>query len=299
MSRDEPITFATVTKPNLDRLKVLMPKVLPFVDRAVVIVGERNVETETYLKSLGPKVEIYYYKWHDDFAASWNAYLSRISEGWVLILDDDEVPSDDMLNSLDRYVNDSNYGDNICCVGFRCNPISEGQDMGPCDYYRQVFFRYNSGMKYASAHSSGCHQCLVGYQNNKIIHSKPTEVYYHIKSLKEEYRNASRNYFIYGLWISDQQIDQREEWHELKRVIAQNYPGAFSFPDLNRELEAGNLRPELIEWMKKWHVNLSENSGYFKANPGFEYWHYNEARALIKYVFEFLHPELKPEEIVF
>jgi glycosyltransferase involved in cell wall biosynthesis len=278
--RSEKLTFATVTKPHLDRLQVLVPKVLPFVDRAVIVVGERNQEVEQYLKSLGPKVELFYYKWHDNFAASWNAYLQQIVDGWVMILDDDEVPSDSMLESLDGYINGSARGEKYCAIGFRCNPISEGQDMGPCNYYRQVFFRRAPGMKYVSADKeSGCHQCLVGYPNNRIIHSRDHEVYYHIKPLIDEYRNASRNYWTYSIWVSDTNIYRSEEWKELKGLVAKYHPEVQTFPDFDRVMTDGRLDEKIKEWMVFWYNERREHP------------HMNEMRALPIYYFIYLHPE--------
>lgn len=282
--RQEKITLACVTKPHLKRLRVLLPKVLPYVDKAVIVIGEKDPKTIQYLKTLKPKVSGYYYKWHDNFAASWNTYLRQIQDGWILILDDDEVPSDNMLESLDDYVNNSARGEKYCAVGFRCNPISEGEDLGPCDYYRQIFFRYNPGMYYASADpESGSHQCLMGYQNGSIIHSKPHEVYYHIKSLKDEYRNASRNFYHYGIWVNDTNIYRSEEWHELKAIVKRVYPDVETFPDLDRKLQAGNIHQDLKDWMVKWYTALRDHPER------------NEMRALVVYYMKYLHSEEKPE----
>jgi glycosyltransferase involved in cell wall biosynthesis len=278
--RRENITFATVTKPHLNRLKVLIPKVLPYVDRVVVVIGERDQKTEEYLKSFGDMVEIYYYKWHDNFAASWNAYLKQIEEGWVLICDDDEIPSDAMLGSLDDYINESARGENYCAIGFRCNPISEGQDMGPCNYYRQIFFRHIPGMRYASADpETGCHQCLIGYQNNRIIHSRDHEVYYHVKSLIDEYRNASRNYFIYSIWVSDQNVYRSEEWLEFKELLKQHHLGVDIFPEFDRLLIENTVAEPIKDWMVRWYKELHDHSER------------NEFRALVLYYFKYLHPE--------
>jgi hypothetical protein len=297
--RQEQLTFACVTKPHLDRLKVLVPKVLPYVDRAVIVIGEKEQESIDYLKSLGDKMEVFYYKWHDNFAASWNAYLQQIKSGWTILLDDDEVPSDAMLKSLDEYIQASAHGEKFCAVGFRCNPISEGQDMGPCNYYRQVFFRRVPGMKYVSADpESGCHQCLINYQNGRIIHSRDNEVYYHIKSLKDEYRNAFRNTYIYGIWRSDTDIQRREDWYELHNAVKEAYGEDLVFPDLHKKLENG-IPESLTQWAVKWHSNLSEGSDYLNDHSDYLYTDYNEVRAVIVYMFKYLHPEKKPEGMEF
>jgi hypothetical protein len=280
-----------MTKPHLHRLKILLPKVIPYVDKVVIVVGERNQEAEEYIKSFGPQVLCVYRKWDDSFASQWNVFLSYVDEGWVLVCDDDEVPSDGMLGSLEGYVNDSAAGEKFCCVGFRCNPISEGQDMGPCDYYRQIFFRYTPQMKYVSADKSGSHQCLTGYQNGSMVRSRDYEVYYHIKSLEDEYRNAARNYWTYGIWISDQDIQRREDWNELRAVVTEVYPQVKAFPDLDKIMKEGNLHQKLKDWMMKWYTLIHQDGDYFRDHPGCEYWHYNEVRAFYTYYMKYLHPE--------
>jgi hypothetical protein len=196
--RAEKITFACVTKPHLDRLKKLLPHVMPYVDRCVLVLGERDEKTIKYLQSLGDKVDFYYHPWEDDFAKQWNNYLSHIEDGWVIICDDDETPSQLLLENLNGIVNQSQLGDRFCFVDFRCHPISGGVMADePANYWRQIFFRYNPNMFYKGGPKTGCHQYIVGHQNGRGVRSDLT--YYHEKSLEDEYRNASRNYFIYGM----------------------------------------------------------------------------------------------------
>ena len=271
----EKITLACVTKPHLHRLKVLLPKVLPFVDECVLIFGEKDQESIDYVKSLGPKIRAYHYVWRDNFADSWNAYLEKIKEGWVLILDDDEIPSDALLESLRGHIESSGNGTKYSCIEFRCNPISEGQDMGPCNYFREIFFKYSPGMHYRSAHKSGCHQRLVGYQSRMI---RCDDVYYHIKPLIDEYRNASRNYFIYSIWVSDQNIYQSEDWVELKKLITEHHPNVKTFPDFDKLLIENKIAEPIKKWMVFWYNKLRDHPER------------NEMRALTSYFMKYLHP---------
>lgn len=278
LTSKEPITFVSVTTPWLDRLKKLLPKVIPYVDRCVLIVGRRDPEAEAYLDSLGPKVEWYYHKWEDNFQKQWNNYLQYIKSGWVLLCDDDEIPSDSLLSSLRNLVGMSQEGNKFCCVSFRSNPISEGQDMGPQEYWREIFFRYQPGMFYQGGTKTGCHQYLVGYQNGNVARSN--EVYYHVKSLKEEYRNAARNYYIYGIWKhGSKDGEQFEDWHELHKIVKKVYPEVETFTDLNEYLIKGNVHPELKDWMQRRYKEFEETSDY------------NELRAFYKYYYVHLHPE--------
>lgn len=283
--RQEIITFACMSTPRLANLKRLLPKVLPYVDRAVIVIGKKDQEAIDYLKSL-PKILLVYRKWDDNFANQWNEYLRHVQEGWVLICDDDEVPSQPLLENLDNLVNGSSYGNNYCCVEFCANPIyiADGKehDNGPTDYYRQIFFRKAPGMFYKGGTKTGCHQYLVGYQNNRFVKSK--EVYYHIKSVSDEHRNAARNYFIYGIWLHGSADGvQREEWHELKAILNRTNPDVTTWTEMERLLIAGNIHSDLKDWMRRWHAKVKDNSDY------------NEMRAMCSYYFRFLHPEERLE----
>lgn len=274
----EPITFVCMTTPNLHRMEKLLPTVLPYVDRAVIVIGRRNQLAEDYLTSLGEKVTMVYRPWDDSFANQWNEYLKHVNSGWILICDDDEVPSEPMLKALRPLVEESNNGNNYSLVKFQANPISEGSDLGPSGYHREIFFKYNSSMKYFGGPQSGCHQYLTGYFNSRSI--KRDEVYYHIKSLKDEYEGASRNYFIYGIWLSGAREGiQREEWKELKYILKQNHPGVELWGDFNTLLKNGNISQPLKEWMIRRYKQ-------YQNHP-----EYNEMRALPVYYFRHLHPE--------
>jgi len=151
-------------------------------------------------------------------------------------------------------------------------------------------------MHYKGGTETGCHQYIVGYQNNKIIRSDL--VYYHIKPLEDEYRNAARNYFIYGIWRHGSvDGDQREEWHELKDILAQVYPQIKYFPDLDRVMKAGHIHQSLKDWMVKWYAKVQPGSDYFNERPEYRADDYNELRAVFSYYMKYLHPEEKPEEM--
>lgn len=279
--RKEPITFACVSTPRPDNLRRLVPKVLPYVDRVVLIFGYKDMELIEELKALDDKVEIYYRPWDDNFIAQFSCYLDVVEEGWILIVDDDEEPSEEALRSLDNIVNSSDYGKNHCSVGFRAHDVSEGVPAEqPSNFYKQMFFRYVPTLKYMGGEKTGCHQCITGFQNNNIRASK--DVYFHIKPLVDEYQHATRNYFIYGIWLPGPQTvdgERREEWHELKNIIKRKYPHVEAFPDFDKILINGNVDNELKQWMVKWY------------NKFIDHPEYNEMRAVHNYYFKYLHPE--------
>jgi len=277
--RQEPITFCCVSKPHLDKLKELVPLVLPYVDRVVIVIGEDDQETKDFLSSLGEKVECHYYPWEDNFAKQWNNYLNHISYGWILILDDDESPSKEMLESLDQFVEQSHYGERFCFVEFRCHNISEGQLADhPAEYWRQLLFRYNPMMKYMGGTVTGCHQYVAGHQNNRGVRSDL--IYYHSKTFKEEHQHSFRNWWTYGVWPHGSREGlMGPEWQELRNTIKRCHPEAEHFPEFDRIMIEGSLHDEVKTLMVKQYNE-------FRDHPD-----YNELRGAVKYFFDILHPE--------
>lgn len=270
----EPITYVSVTQNRLQNVKRNLEIILPYVDRAVIVDGGSSDGTAEYLDSLAPKVKRVYRKWDDNFSNQYNEYLKHIDDGWVLIFDDDELPSKELLESLQGLIQESNFGQKFSCVEFRSNPQDPeaGWDPGPANHYRQVFFRKTPHMRYVV----DLHQSLRGYQNNKII--KRNEVYYHIKTRRQEFQNACRNFFIGGWWPPGASHPEKDHtWQELKSLISKHYPEVQYFSDLNNLMIKGNLHPELKEFILKYK-NI-EGAGY------------GELRAYAVYYFEMLHPE--------
>jgi hypothetical protein len=250
---DDSITYVTITQDRLSNNRRNFPVILPHVDRAVVIDGFSKDGTYEYLKSLGPKVKIAQNAWADSFAAQYNQYLKHIKGGWVLLCDDDEVPSEGMLRVLREIVKQSEGGRKFGVAEFRSNDISyeEGKweqrvDNGPCEYYRQIFFKWYPDMHY----SVDLHQALQGMRGPVI---RCQEHYYHIKSTKDEYRNACRNYFIAGEWPSGPRTDgiRTAEWHELKELLAKHHPDTNLFSQLNALMITGELHPDLEDWIRR------------------------------------------------
>ncbi len=276
--RQEPITLACMTQDRVHNLKILLPKVMPYVDRVIIIDGSPEGLTKDYCEELGPKVMWKHRKWDDNFVNQWNEYLKYVNGGWILVLDDDETPSTEMLEHLDYFVNASNYGNNFSLMKFRCHTISEGVKADtPANYWREIFFRWTSNLKYHSVSTTGCHQFIAGYQNHKVFQSD--FVYYHSKSLRDEYKNAARNYFIYGIWKDEKNIFQTEEWHELKSILKEVHPEVDTFPDLDHIMEEGKLNTEIKNWIVRWYKKLEDHEDY------------NEMRAFCKYYFDYVKPE--------
>lgn len=280
---DDSITYVTVTQDRLANNKRNFPVVLPYVDRAVVVDGFSKDGTYEYLTSLGPKVQVFQREWDDSFANQYNVYLQHIKGGWVLLCDDDELPSEEMLKALEEIVKASEGGTKFGVVGFRSNDISyvEGDwenrvDNGPCEYYRQILFKWHPDMKY----TIDLHQALQGMRGPVV---QVQHHYYHIKSTRDEYRNACRNFWIEGPWPEGARTQglRGPEWEELHNVVLKHHPEVKVFSDMNALMVTGDINPEVEKF-------IADHRDYKKGEPDDVY---NELRAYYRYYFEILHPE--------
>jgi len=278
------ITFVCVTQDRIDNLKRNIPKVIDYVDRLVFVDGYSVDGTKEWLESYSPKIFVTQRKWDDSFANQYNEYLKHMGEGWVLLCDDDELPSTNLLKCLRDLIKNSDNGRIYSCVEFTCHPIeidNNGtiiRDTGPCEYYRQIFFLYQPGMKY----TVDLHQALIGYKNGRII--RRPETYYHIKSDRDEYRNACRNWWIAGVWLSGANDGIRlQEWHDLREVVLKAYPNIKVFGDFNAIMVKGNMDKSVKDYLYKVKDIPDEPPTRLL----------NELRAYWKYYFEKLHPEEK------
>ena len=254
---DNLITYVCMTQDRLENNKRNLPIILPYVDRVVIIDGGSQDSTVEYLKSLGHKVEVFHRAWDDSFANQYNEYLKHVKEGWVLLCDDDEVPSEQLLLTLRNCVEKSENGTKFDHVEFRANDVTyvEGDwenrvDNGPCEYYRKVFFKWNPNLHY-TVH---LHQALQGLRGPV---AKCKEHYYHIKSTKDELRNACRNYFISGEWPSHpvEEGIKTPEWNEMKQLIATHHPDAGLFSNLNGLMVSGKVCQEFKDWAEKYRAH--------------------------------------------
>jgi glycosyltransferase involved in cell wall biosynthesis len=278
------ITFVCVTQNRIENLKRNIPKVVDYVDRIVVVDGYSVDGSKEWLESYSEKIFVTQRQWDDSFANQYNEYLKYIGEGWVLLCDDDELPSEQLLKSLRDIIKNSDNGRTYSCVEFKCHPIEVDNkgtivgDNGPVDYYRQIFYLYQPTMRYLV----DLHQCLVGYKNGRTIRRQ--ETYYHIKSDEDSYRNACRNWWIAGVWLTGATEGYKpSEWHELRNLVLKVYPDVKVFSDFNAIMVKGNMDKEIKDYLYKVKDTPDEPPQRLM----------NELRAYWKYYFEKLHPEEK------
>jgi glycosyltransferase involved in cell wall biosynthesis len=280
------ITFVCVTQNRIEYMKRNIPKVIDYVDRIVIVDGFSVDGTKEWLESYSPKIFVTQRRWDDSFANQYNEYLKHIGEGWVLLCDDDELPSEALLKSLKDIIKNSNEGKVYSSVEFKCHGMEidkDGKvllDPGPCEYYRLIFYLYQTNMKYLI----DLHQSLVGYKNGRSIRRQ--ETYYHLKTNEDMYRNACRNWWIAGVWLPNATEGVKvAEWHELRDLVLKVYPDVKVFGDFNAVMVKGNMDKSVKDYLLKIKdIPDDEKSGRLL----------NELRSYYKYYFDILHPEERP-----
>lgn len=280
----EKITLCCVTQNNIKKVKELVPRVINYVDEAVFVDGYSVDGTKEWLESYSPKIKVVQRRWDDSFSKQYNKFVEEIRDGWMLILDDDEIPSEAMLKVLRGLVNDSIGGRNYDFIEFKCTPIEIDRDgkilsnNGPVNYYRMLLHRYNPGMKYVI----DLHQNLIGHRYS--IPLRREETYYHIKSDEDSFKNACRNWWIDGVWLTGSMHGYRPpEWQELRDVVLKAYPDVAVFGDFNSLMVAGNIKEEVKDYLYRIKDIQDEQPNRM----------FNELRAYWRYYFEKLHPEEK------
>lgn len=88
----------------------------PYVDEIHVQGDDFNEEDITYLEAKGASVHIE--PWRDEFSDYKNKCIAPANTEWVLILDDDEIPTKELAERLLEIVKKSNSGRNYNIVSF-------------------------------------------------------------------------------------------------------------------------------------------------------------------------------------
>lgn len=86
------LSLHVITQNRAESLQRLIDISRQYVDNIRVCDGGSDDNTKAICKAYG--IEYYYHKWNEDFSAQDNFLLSKAKKNeWILLLDDDEVPS--------------------------------------------------------------------------------------------------------------------------------------------------------------------------------------------------------------
>lgn len=277
------ITYVCVSTPNLDKLKRNFELILPYVDKVVIVTGRRDEEAEEFLATFD-KVTTVYRPWSDSFRDQYQVGLDIIEGGWMLWLDDDEVPSREALKILREIIKQSQNAKRFDTVSFRSCDVRDGQAGEPTDYYRELFTAWNPRLRF----EINLHQAMVG----KVRGVRCNEIYYHHKSEEGNMIGACRDFFVAGVWADAKESfeywhkltgeDPRlnrgaplvpqpqgqayplqdgfriDAWHEMKDILKRNHPEINYFHELIPLIRSGEVCQEFVEWAER-HTEENDN----------------------------------------
>lgn len=274
------LTYLCNTTPNFSKLERNLPLVLPYVDRAVICIGQRDEQAEAFCKSFD-KVKLVYYPWDDSFAQAYQACLDHApKEGWHLRMDDDEVPSLEMLQELPTLIAAAEDGRRADVFSFNCINVMDGVE-NPSGYYREMFYKWSPGLHY----EIDLHQSLVGLRGPCFQAPNPPCYYKHYKSESGMLRSACRDFFSAGVWgdsiegfpywFATTGQDPRlspggplvpnkhgiafplktgfliDSWYEMGEILTRNHPEVYYYRDLDKLIREKRICQEFREWAER------------------------------------------------
>jgi glycosyltransferase involved in cell wall biosynthesis len=264
------VTLCMVSFNRIDESKIWVRRHCPHVDRTIIIDGgstDGSIEFFNSQECKDLRVECYVNPWVDDPPTQRNLYIDRVRDGWVLVLDCDELLELPALYKL-RFIAKEAEDGRCDGVAFRSHDIQIDLEGGIYDslssYYNRSFFKSSRGMKYIG------HTHVALYRPNMSDRCMKTEYqYYHIKTWADQFIRACRNYWTTCAVANNRNDDP--SWIAFKAMTTEaGFKYFYQFMDYMR---AGNIDPKF----KKWFVEHKEDE-----NP--------EARSWFICYFAFMHP---------
>ena len=267
-----------MTQNRLVETKACVERVLPFVDRVIIVDGGSVDDTIFYMRNWSqqePKIEFYLHPWKDNFSEQRNNYLSRVEDNtYVLVSDPDEVFEDKLLENLRNLVNTAE-ANNRNMIGFQCRSVSM---KGPTrvwesldNYWKRLLFKKLPGTHYVG----NPHESLANH-NHRITDTN--FVYEHIKQENVIWHRGERNMFCGGGGNNLGASNPR--WIELRKITSSL--GLNSWHEFDKYQIAGNIDQRIKDWMIKYH----DVDGWAGAS---------EHREAYKSYFRIYHQEEEPE----
>lgn len=268
---DIKVTLCMASFNRLEESKVYVRRHSSFVDRTIVIDGGSWDGSLGYFNSQECRelnVECYVHPWVDNPPEQRNKYLDLIKDGWVLVLDCDELLELNAIYKL-RYIAKEAEDKGCDGVAFRAHDIQIEPEGGIYEslsnYYNRLFFKASPKMRYFGHTHVGLYRPDVRDRCMKTEYQ-----YYHIKPWADVFFRACRNY-----WTTCAVADNRNDdpaWLEFKQMVADS--GFQYFYQFAEYLKKGDIDQKF----KEWFIKNKESQ-----NP--------EARSWFVSYFMFLHPE--------
>lgn len=268
------ITYCQMTQNRLPETKYCIERVLPFVDKVIIVDGGSIDDSIFYFRNWAQeesKLEFYIYPWTDNFSAQRNNYLSKVEPGtWALVSDPDEWFNDRCLENLYKTI-ETAEAQNRDMVGFKCRSVSmkgpkrvwENED----EYWKRLLFK-----KYdQTAYAGNPHEHLIGHPHQ--IMDTPY-IYEHVKQENVIWHRGARNLFAGG--GGPNLGTQNFRWVDLRKMCSSI--GINSWHQFDNYL----LKGQIDQSIKNWMISVHDISGFDGAS---------EHRELYKLYFRIYHPE--------
>lgn len=273
------ITYCQMTQNRLSETKYCVERVLPWVDKVVIVDGGSIDDSIFYFRNWAdkePKLKFIVSAWRDDFSWQRNNYLAHVPDDtWALVSDPDEWFTDEVLSNLQRMVQKAEeLGKDM--IGFQCRSVSykgpnrvwENLDR----YWKRLLFKKYKGVQYAG----NPHEHLKGHPH----HIMDTDlIYEHVKQENVIWHRGARNLFVGGGGPNLGTNNLR--WVQLRNRCKEL--GITSWHQFDQYLLKGNVHPDIKAWM----YNAKDCAGFDGSS---------EHRELYKLYFRVYHPEEEPEE---
>ena len=215
---DIKITLCMASFNRIEESKVWVRRHCPFADRTIIIDGgswDGSVEFFNSQECRDLGVECVVSPWVDDPPGQRNKYLELISDGWVLVLDCDELLEMPALYKL-RYLAKEAEDNGCDGVAFLAHDIQIEPEGGIYDsksnYYNRLFFKASRDMKYIG------HTHVALFRPGMRDRCMKTEYqYFHIKPWADVFFRACRNY-----WTTCGVAENRNDdpvWVEFKKMV--------------------------------------------------------------------------------
>jgi len=269
------LSYLCNTVPNLDKLKRNLSLLHLHMDKMIICIGQRDEKAEAFVKSFA-NATLVYYPWADSFRDAYQACLDHApKEGWHLRLDDDEVPTLEMLREI-RALSENPHAQ-YDVVEFPCINVTDDR-YEHTDYCRELLYKWNPDLHYEVS----LHQSLSGLRGPK---ARSPKHYLHYKSPLGALKSACRDFFIAGVWADHEESflywhketgqDPRrhpersmrpepegipfplqdgfriDAWDEMKDILERNHPEVKYYKDLDALLYNGAICQEFQEWAER------------------------------------------------
>jgi glycosyltransferase involved in cell wall biosynthesis len=144
-------------------IRTCLESVKDAVDRIIVIDGGSKDRTLEIVAEY-PKTEVHYHRWMGNIGMQRNNYLCYLVPGeWALVMDADEVLSDNGFILKERLVNAKADVFDVKMVHFMWN-FSRVDATKPIHYVPRRLFKYNTGMVYPNTR----HAILKGIDEDSV-----------------------------------------------------------------------------------------------------------------------------------